>query len=402
MQTLHRTRPSIPMNKLLSVAAILCPLALTGCSTSFWKTAKAAEASTEESSATAENAASTTTDDDSTPSSDTLVVPAATENATSSGSEKPAPSSESTAFDAKPVSVESELETLRSSLSRTANFRKNRTKKADAAYVKEATLQIDRGLAAATDIIKTSGASLESRREAWKGRFTLLSRGEQLKLAEFSDRLDAAVAEAMALPEFQVEAEYGSGLLLLNRYFRNSRLQDTLEQLQTHARKFPNGATTARLFITYARNCGERGNFNAGILCCNLALWQLNNHPDVGAIRNLQENLKAGRTVDPSLDKVQQRLEKEVAELRSVLPIRIDKVTTCTSITTSYHAIHYSFQVTAFASAVRKNRGKLEKSVTELAQTTPQTRQLLDRGVALHYSYFDRDGNTLVRFTVKK
>lgn len=385
---------------LATIAAILCSVSLTGCSMSFWKTAQAAE----------ESAVEPTTDGDATASNDADTVDESAAAASSEdqsseqGTETAADPEEgsSASIPAKPVSVEAELKTVRTSLSRTASYRKLRTKKARSSFAKEATLQIDLGLAAVDAILSSPSAELDPRREAWKGRLTLLNRGEYLKLPEFEERLDSAVAEASTLPEFQAEAEYGSGLVLVNRLFKSGKLQETLEYLQTHARAFPDGASSARLFLTFARNCGEQGKFGAGILCCNLALWQLNNHPDIGAVRNLLENLQAGRTVDPSQDKVQQLLQKEVAVLRHALPIKIDRVTTCTAITTGYHAVTYSFRVTLSPSLVKANKDKLRESITRMARTTFQTQHLLEQGVSLHYVDFDGDGQELLRFTVAK
>ncbi len=399
MSEKHRPQPLTARGFLPAIMAILCSVSLAGCSMSFWKVAEAAEESTIEPAA----------DGDAAESNDANPVDEAA--AASSGENSPEPVAEipaerdtvsGTARPTKAVSVELQLETLRTSLSRTASYRNLRTRKARSSFTKEASLQIDLGLAAVDAILSAPNAELDACQEAWKGRLTLLNRGEYLKLPAFGDRLDEAVSAATALPEFREEAEYGSGLVLVNRLFKSGKLQETLEHLQTHARDFPDGASSARLFLTFARNCGEQGKFGAGILCCNLALWQLNNHPDIGAVRNLLENLQAGRTVDPSQDKVQQLLQKEVAVLRHELPIKIDKVTTCTSITTAYHAVTYSFRVTLSPSFVTANQDKIRESVTQMARTTFQTQHLLGQGVSLHYVYFDSDGQELLRFTVTK
>lgn len=385
----------------LTTAAALCSISLTGCSTSFWKTAEAAEESAVEPNADA--AAETGSD----------VADASEEPAANTPSEEPATQNSATAADkaeqtvaepkpVEPVSIEPQLETLRASLRRTASYRKLRTKKARASFAREAALQIDLGLTAVDSILSAAGSELDEQREAWKGRLTLLNRGEQLKLPEFPERLDRAVAEATIQPEFQAEAEYGSGLVLVNRYFTSGKLQRTLECLQEHARSFPDGSSTARLFLTFARDCGERGKFGAGILCCRIALWQLNNHPDIGAVRNLLENLQAGRTVDPSQDKVQQLLQKEVGVLRQALPIQIDRVTTCTSITTGYHEVTYGFRVSLSPSLVKANEDKIKSSITKMARTTYQTQHLLEQGVTLHYVYSGNSGQELLRFSVSK
>ncbi|MHC4877729.1 MAG: hypothetical protein ACYTGL_14630 [Planctomycetota bacterium] len=412
----NRNHSSAVADRGMCLALSFCLLSLTGCSAGFWKTAKADEVDAVEDAAAGDTEAVT---DSGAPSEIAEDVSSSTDS--ESGEASSPPSGEhsespdvvaeaeidsrsddrSVSVD-RSVSAETLLEILRTSLSRTASFRKNRTKKGSEAFAKEAELQIERGLEAAVQVADDEDATLETRREAWKGQLTLLSRGEQLKLDGLAERLDQAIDEAAAQTEFQREAEYGSGLVLVNRLFNDGKLEVTLERLQQHASAFPLGDTSARLFLTYARKLGERGRFKAAILCCNIGLWQLNNHPDVGAVRNLLSNLQAGRTVDPSQDRIQQKLEKEVAELRSALPIRIDRVTTCTSISTSYHAIHYRFRVSASGSLVRKNQEKLKKSITNLAKTTLQTKQLLDQGVVLHYAYFDRDGEELLQFTVTK
>ena len=99
---------------------------------------------------------------------------------------------------------------------------------------------------------------------------------------------------------------------------------------------------------------------------------------------------------------MQQLLQKEVAVLRHALPIKIDRVTTCTAITTGYHAVTYSFRVTLSPSLVKANKDKLRESITRMARTTFQTQHLLEQGVSLHYVYFDGDGQELLRFTVAK
>jgi len=367
---------------------------------SFWKTAEAAEESAVEPPAETE-----------TPSPDSVETPeesAATAQPDDQPTAGKAPSPrqpdqrQPAARPTRQVSIESELETLRASLSRTSSYRKLRTKKARAAFTKEAALQIDLGVTAAGTILAEPDAELDERREACKGRLTLLNRGEQLKLPDFAERLDRAVAEATNQPDLQSEAEYGSGLILVNRRFKSGQITPTLESLQKHARAFPEGTSTARLFLTFARDCGEQGKFGAGILCCKLALWQLNNHPDIEAVRNLLENLQAGRTVDPSQDRVQQLLQKEIAGLRHELPIKVDKVTTCTAITTSYHAVTYCFRVSLDPSFVKANEDKIKSSITQMAQTTYQTQHLLEQGITLHYVYFDGDGVELLRFSVTK
>ncbi len=406
----NRNHWSAVADRGLCLALSCCLLGLTGCSTSFWKTAKADEVDAVEEETAVETQEAV---DPEAPSEKGKEASGSegsdSANAASQSVEENEESAEAVAapeLDSEPdsqgVNTETQLETLRTSLSRTASFRKNRTKKGSDAFAKEAELQIERGLEAAVRVTDNGDAALDARSEAWKGRLTLLSRGEQLKLDGFAERLDQAIDEVAAQSDFQKEAEYGSGLVLVNRFFDDGKLEATLERLEKHATAFPLGDTSARLFLTYARKLGERGKFKAAILCCNIGLWQLNNHPDVGAVRNLLSNLQVGRTVDPSQDRIQQKLEKEVSELRSALPIRIDRVTTCTSISTSYHAIHYRFRVSAPGSVVRKNRDKLKKSVTNLAKTALQTKQLLEQGVVLHYAYFDRDGEELLRFSVTK
>jgi outer membrane murein-binding lipoprotein Lpp len=403
MSDQHKTSPAAQTASLLLIAALGSPVVLAGCSMSFWKTAEAAESAIDE---TSTGTGSTEANPDDTEA--TIEPIAATESAAEVAAARENPdSSGNDGRSAVPAStplagLESPRETLRTCLSRTSDYRKLRTRKSAAAFAKEATFQIDLGLAAATAILTYADADLMVRREAWKGRLTLLNRGEQLKLPGFAERLDKAIEEATSQPDFQSEAEYGSGLVLLNRHFKSGSIERVLEQLQQHAHDFPEGASTVRLFLTFARDCGERGRFGSGILCCRLALWQLHDHPDIEAVRNLLENLQAGRTVDPSEDRVQQKLEEEVALLRHELPIRIDRVTTCTLITTAYHEVTYRLQVTLSPATVRAQEDKIKSAVTNMARTTYPAQELLEKGVVLRYVYIDRSGNELLRFDVSK
>ena len=270
------------------------------------------------------------------------------------------------------------------------------------------------GVLACAELVEHEAATDEQLREAWKSKAVLLYRAAEYGWPEFDDRLSRTV-DQLKQTVFIEEAEYADGLLLVHRCFeRNMPVHEVVEELTEHAREFPGGDTCAKLFVAFAKKLEERGLKSSAKLCCKAAIWTLHDHPEIDSIRhqlsvldakaNIARNwaaVSASVQLKPD-DAVQRELDAQVAQIRSMLPIRVDSATTLSDVSAGSHSINYRYTVTISAQQMEFQKDSIRQKVTQLARSVSATRMILAKGVALNYSYPSPEGTQLLFFSVTK
>jgi hypothetical protein len=316
--------------------------------------------------------------------------------------------------EAVPQSPEELLEIIHESLTETRSRKRPKGR-----YIRE-TWQVAQeqyvaaGVLACADLVEHEEATDEQLREAWKSKAVLLYRAAEYEWPEFDERLSRTVEQLKQTP-FVEEAEYADGLLLVHRCFeRKMPVHEVVDKLTRHAREFPGGDTCARLFVAYAKKLEDRGQKDNAKLCCQAALWTLHDHPEIESIRHqlsvfdakdeLARNwvaFSATVQLQPD-DAVQRELDQQVAQVRGMLPIRVDAATTLTEVSTGTHSINYRYTVKISAQQMELQKDSIQQKVTQLARSVGATRIVLAKGVTLNYSYHDPNGNQLLFFSVKE
>jgi len=270
------------------------------------------------------------------------------------------------------------------------------------------------GVLACAELVEHEAATDDQLREAWKSKAVLLYRAAEYGWPEFDDRLSRTV-DQLKQTSFTEEAEYADGLLLVHRCFeRKMPVHEVVEKLTEHAREFPGGDTCARLFVAYAKKLEDRGLKSSAKLCCQAAIWTLHDHPEIDSIRhqlsvldakaNIARNwaaVSASVQLKPD-DAVQRELDVQVAQVRSMLPIRVDSATTLSDVSAGSHSINYRYTVTISAQQMEFQKDSIRRKVTQLARSVSATRMILAKGVALNYSYHSPEGTQLLFFSVTK
>ena len=225
-------------------------------------------------------------------------------------------------------------------------------------------------------------------------RLSCCIEGAENRWPKFAERLSRTV-EQLKQTAFTEEAEYADGLLLVHRCFeRQMPVHEVVENLTQHAREFPGGDTCAKLFLAYTKKLAERGQKNYAKQCCQAAIWALHDHPDVDSIRhqvsvldakaNIARNwaaFSASAQLKPD-DAIQRELNQQVAQVRSMLPIRVDSATTLTDVSAGSHSIDYRYTVTISASADDSAAGQY--SAESDPTRTQRERDAADSGEGRH------------------
>ncbi|NQV23888.1 MAG: hypothetical protein HQ518_05915 [Rhodopirellula sp.] len=305
------------------------------------------------------------------------------------------------------------MEVIRESLAETRNRKRPKGRIIRETWQAAQEQFIAVGVLACAELVEHKEASDEQLREAWKSKAVLLYRAAEHGWPEFDDRLSRTV-DQLKQTSFIEEAEYADGLLLVHRCFeRKMPVHEVVEKLTEHAHEFPGGDTCAKLFVAYAKKLEDRGLEGNARLCCQAALWTLHDHPEIGSIRHqlsvfdAKENItrnwavaSASVQLQPD-DDIQRELEQQVAQVRGMLPIRVDSATTLTEISAGSHSIDYHYVVTISAQQMDLQKDSIRQKVTELARSVGATRLVLAKGVSLNYSYHDPNGNQLLYFSVR-
>jgi hypothetical protein len=311
-------------------------------------------------------------------------------------------------------SPEELLEEVRESLAETRNRKRPKGRIIRATWQAAQEQYVAAGVLACAEVVEHDAATDDQLREAWKSKAVLFYRAAEYGWPEFDDRLSRTV-DQLKQTTFIEEAEYADGLLLVHRCFeRNMPVHEVVEKLTEHAREFPGGDTCARLFVAYAKKLEERGLKSSARLCCQAAIWTLHDHPEINSIRhqlsvldakaNITRNwaaVSASVQLKPD-DAIQRELDFQVAQVRSMLPIRVDSATTLSDVSAGSHSINYRYTVTISAQQMEFQKDDIRRKVTQLARSVSATRMILSKGVALNYSYHSPDGNQLLFFSVTK
>ena len=120
---------------------------------------------------------------------------------------------------------------------------------------------------------------------------------------------------------------------------------------------------------------------------------------------------KSAEPVSVSADEKNQIIEKNVAEAKTILPLKIDEETTWTDVYGKNGEIHYLYRVEMDISAVPDDKKAFLKPVLE-AKICPTVRpvlcgvvydSILSKGIALQAHYNDKNGISLAecRFEAK-
>lgn len=304
------------------------------------------------------------------------------------------------------------LDEIRESLSETRNKKRPKGRIIRETWQAAQEQYVAAGVLACAELVKHDAATDDHLREAWKSKAVLLYRAAEYGWSEFDDRLSRTV-DQLKQTSFVEEAEYADGLLLVHRCFeRNMPVHEVVEKLSEHAREFPGGDTCAKLFVAYAKKLEDRGLKSSAKLCCQAAIWTLHDHPEIDSIRhqlsvldakaNLARNwaaVSASVQLKPD-DAVQQELDLQVAQIRGVLPVRVDSATTLTDVSAGSHSINYRYTVTISAQQMELQKESIRQKVTQLARSVHATRMILAKGVTLNYSYNSPEGNQLLFFSV--
>jgi len=333
------------------------------------------------------------------------------EQGTAAAEAEPAPPEEAEATLRSPQEL---LADVRETLAATRNKKRPKGRIIRETWQAAQEQYVAAGVLACAELVEHEAATDDQLREAWKSKAVLLYRAAEYGWPEFDDRLSRTV-DQLKQTVFVEEAEYADGLLLVHRCFeRNMPVHEVVEKLTEHAHEFPGGDTCARLFVAYAKKLEDRGLKSSAKLCCQAAIWTLHDHPEIDSIRHQLSVLDAKAniarnwaTVSASVqlkpdDAIQRELDVQVAQVRSMLPIRVDSATTLSDVSAGSHSINYRYTVTISAQQMELQKNDIRRKVTQLARSVSATRMILAKGVALNYSYHSPEGTQLLFFSVTK
>lgn len=265
--------------------------------------------------------------------------------------------------------------------------------------------QISLGIEAATDLINHYSEDQEAVAKAWRARLTLLYRGVREELDGFAEQLEEAAAE-VAASQYQEEAEYGSGLVFGVRHLHSGKpVHEVVAELTRHTEMFPNGKSSARLFLVYAKELVEKNQKADASSVCQVALWQLHEHPELFHIRRYIDQMEKGeirRVATRKRDIIQKIIENQVAQIKNSLPLQIDELTILYEIKAEYRLVIYKYSVALDLTEFRSEQRKIEKEVSRNARSSAVSKEMLDKGIRLKYMYFGKDGTPYHDFIVRK
>lgn len=265
--------------------------------------------------------------------------------------------------------------------------------------------QIELGVKAASDVIASYQDDKDAVAKAWRAKLTLLYRGAREGLDDFADQLEAASIDA-STTEFQEEAEFGNGLVFGIRHLHSDKpVHEVVAELTRHTKTFPNGKSSARLFLAYAKVLVEKNQKADASSVCQVALWQLHEHPELGHIRSYISRMEKGeirRVEKRKRDIVQKLIDNQVAQVKTSLPLQIDELTILYDIETEYRLIIYKYRVALDLAEFREEQRTIEEEVSRKARSSSVSKKMLDKGIRLKYMYFSKDGTLYHDFIVQK
>ena len=263
--------------------------------------------------------------------------------------------------------------------------------------------QIEAGLNAAEDLIlrNSEPATVES---AWNLKLRLLYHGARNGSGDYADQLESA-SRAVAETPFIRQAEYGHALCTGFRYFQlEIPVYEVAATLAGHARRFPHGRYSVRLFLMYARKLAEADRRDEAITVCRSALWKLHGHKEIGHVRSFLQQLEhrdfSGQTETQS-DTSQNLILQQVAESQARLPIQVDDFTVLYEIVAADQMVIYRYTVTLERDEFDAAVEDIEETVSRNAWANPTTRKMLETGIRLKYDYYSEDEELLGSLIVR-
>jgi hypothetical protein len=96
-------------------------------------------------------------------------------------------------------------------------------------------------------------------------------------------------------------------------------------------------------------------------------------------------------------------LSAAASELNKTLPMMVDKVTECFVVTPYDHELDFSYRiVTLEASQIHIDINKLKNERTTYACSHPKIRPLIDKGISVRYSYFDKNKTFVISTLIER
>lgn len=319
--------------------------------------------------------------------------------------EKPATASKPAArTPGKPRSVEVLLDEIEIALADsgvTSQTDPNRDRTKRSAALRK---QIAGGVEAATELIEQKPDDEAAIAKAWRSKLTLLYRGAIEDQDELADQLEAA-SEEVAGTQFTEEAEYGDALVIGTRYLGLKKpVHEVVARLTRHSKLFPDGKSSARLFLAYARKLALNDRQPDSHAVCQAALWELHGHPEQSHIRGFIRQMKEGqvrREETRKRDIVQKLIENQVAQIRGRLPLQIDELTILYDVKAEYRMVIYKYRVALDKADYKTEQQNIQTTISRKARSSSATRKLIDKGIRLKYEYYGKDGALYDSFIVQ-
>lgn len=265
--------------------------------------------------------------------------------------------------------------------------------------------QIDSGVKAADELIGSSPEEKEALASAWRAKLTLLYRASIEEVEEFEDQL-VSTADAVAETEFTEVAEYGNGLVLGIEYLDSDKpIHEVADKLTDHARTYPDGKSSVRLYLAYAKKLAKNDRPLDANSVCQAALWELHGHDELPFVRQFLKKLSEGETRKAETrrrDLIQKLIENQVAHARTSLPLQIDELTILYEVESDYRMIIFKYRVAVDLTDFRSEQRTLEEEVSRKARSSSASRKMLDKDIRLKYMYYSKEGELYHDFIVTK
>lgn len=98
-----------------------------------------------------------------------------------------------------------------------------------------------------------------------------------------------------------------------------------------------------------------------------------------------------------------EHLSATASNLNKTLPMMVDKITECFVVTPLDHELDFSYRVTTLEAAqINIDANDLKNERTNYACFHPNIRPLIDRGISMRYSYFDKNKKFVISTLIRK
>lgn len=98
-----------------------------------------------------------------------------------------------------------------------------------------------------------------------------------------------------------------------------------------------------------------------------------------------------------------ENLSAAANDLNKMLPMMVDQITEAFAVTPLDHELDFSFRIiTLQASEINIDANDLKYERTNYACSHPNVRPLIDRGISIRYSYFDKNRKFVISTLIRK